>query len=106
MREGGVAHLESRKGRPAATSPGAMTRPGMRGTLFGGRSRRVMHGQVRRRRGMESELELKPELTSPRSVVPRLLRAHPFLALLTAGVLLGGGLRFVPSTAAASSASS
>jgi hypothetical protein len=53
---------------------------------------------------MESELELNPEIAPPRSVVPRILRAHPFVSLLVAGVLLGGGLRFVPSTAAASSA--
>jgi hypothetical protein len=53
---------------------------------------------------MESELELNPEIAAPRSLVPRLLRTHPFVCLLAAGVLIGGGLRFVPSTAAASSA--
>jgi len=53
---------------------------------------------------MESELELNREIAAPRSVVPRVLRTHPFVCLLVAGVLLGGGLRFVPSTAAASSA--
>jgi len=50
---------------------------------------------------MESELELNPELTSSRSLVPRALRTHPFVGLLVVGVLLGGGLRFVPSTASA-----
>ena len=54
---------------------------------------------------MESELELNPEITTPRSLVPRVVRTHPFVCLLVAGVLLGGGLRFVPSTAAASSSS-
>jgi hypothetical protein len=53
---------------------------------------------------MESELELNPEIAAPRSLVPRVLRTHPLVCLLVAGVLLGGGLRFVPSTAAASSA--
>ena len=52
---------------------------------------------------MESDLELNQELTSPRSVVPRAVKTHPLVALLVAGALLGGGLRFVPSTAAASS---
>jgi hypothetical protein len=54
---------------------------------------------------MESELELNPEIAAPRSLVPRVLRTHPFVCLLVAGALLGGGLRFVPSTAAASSSS-
>jgi hypothetical protein len=34
------------------------------------------------------------------------VRTHPFVCLLVAGALVGGGLRFVPSTAAASSSSS
>jgi len=55
---------------------------------------------------MESELELNPELTRPRSLLPRVMRMHPFLTVLVVGALLGGGLRFVPSTASASSASS
>jgi hypothetical protein len=55
---------------------------------------------------MESELELNPELTRPRSLLPRVLRMHPFLTVLVVGALVGGGLRFVPSTANASSASS
>ena len=54
---------------------------------------------------MESELELNPELTPPRSLVPKVLRMHPFLTVLVAGALVGGGLRFVPSTANASSSS-
>ena len=54
---------------------------------------------------MESELELNPELTPPRALVPRLLRMHPFLTALVVGALVGGGLRFVPSTANASSGS-
>jgi hypothetical protein len=42
-----------------------------------------------------------------RRVIPRTLWVHPFLSLLVAGVLLGGGLRFLPtSSAAASSAGS
>ena len=52
---------------------------------------------------MESELELNTELTPPRALVPRLLRMHPFLTVLVVGALVGGGLRFVPSTANASS---
>jgi hypothetical protein len=52
---------------------------------------------------MESELELNPELTPRRGLVPRALRLHPFLAVLVVGALVGGGLRFVPSTANASS---
>jgi hypothetical protein len=55
--------------------------------------------------GMESELELNPETSSPRGLVPRALRLHPFVTLLVVGALIGGGLRFVPSTSAASSAS-
>lgn len=55
---------------------------------------------------MESELELNPELTRPRSLLPRVLRMHPFLTVLVVGALVGGGLRFVPSTAHASSGSS
>ena len=54
---------------------------------------------------MESELELNPEMSPPRGLVPRALRLHPFVALLVVGALIGGGLRFVPSTSAASSAS-
>jgi hypothetical protein len=34
---------------------------------------------------------------------PRALRAHPFVVLLIVGVLLGGGLRLVPTSAAAGS---
>jgi hypothetical protein len=52
---------------------------------------------------MESELELNPELTPPRTLVPKVLRLHPFLTVLVVGALVGGGLRFVPSTANASS---
>jgi hypothetical protein len=54
---------------------------------------------------MESDLELNPEITAPRSLVPRVLRTHPFVCLLVAGAIIGGGLRFVPSTATASSSS-
>lgn len=54
---------------------------------------------------MGSELELNPELTPPRSLVPRALRVHPFLTLLVVGLLVGGGLRFVPSAANAASGS-
>ena len=55
---------------------------------------------------MESELKLNPELTRTRSLLPRVLRMHPFLTVLVVGALVGGGLRFVPSTANASSGSS
>jgi len=54
---------------------------------------------------MESDLELNPEMSSPRGLVPRVLRLHPFVTLLVVGALISGGLRFVPSTSAASSAS-
>jgi hypothetical protein len=39
-----------------------------------------------------------------RRVIPRALRAHPFVMLLTVGVLFGGGLRFVSTSAAAGTA--
>jgi hypothetical protein len=52
---------------------------------------------------MERELELNPELTPPRTLVPKVLRMHPFLTVLVVAALIGGGLRFVPSTANASS---
>ena len=52
---------------------------------------------------MERELELNPELTPPRTLVPKALRMHPFLTVLVVAALIGGGLRFVPSTAHASS---
>jgi hypothetical protein len=54
---------------------------------------------------MERELELNPGMTSSRTLVPRALLAHPFVTVLVVGVLIGGGLRFVPSTAAASAGS-
>ena len=52
---------------------------------------------------MESELELNPELTRPRSLLPRVMRMHPFLTVLVVGALVGGGLRFVPSAASSGS---
>src|SRR5438876_1073286 len=51
---------------------------------------------------MESELELNPELTRPRSLLPRVLRMHPFLTVLVvaarrngeyASINLGGNVR-------------
>jgi hypothetical protein len=57
-------------------------------------------------RGMEGELELNPEPTvSQRRAVHRVLRAHPFLTLLVVGALVGGGLRYVPTTSASSGSS-
>lgn len=38
-----------------------------------------------------------------RRPVWRALLAHPFVTLLVAGVLVGGGLRFVPATSASAS---
>ena len=35
--------------------------------------------------GMESELELNPEMSSPRGLVLRALRLHPFVTLLVVG---------------------
>ena len=42
-------------------------------------------------------------MTVARRVIPRTLWAHPFVSLLIVGVLLGGGLRFLPTSAAAAS---
>jgi len=36
-----------------------------------------------------------------RRAVPRAVRTHPFLSVLVAAALLGGGLRYVPAGAAA-----
>ena len=33
--------------------------------------------------------------------LPRVLRAHPFVALFISAALVGGGLRFVPTSTAA-----
>jgi hypothetical protein len=52
---------------------------------------------------MESELELNPELTQHRNVVPKAVRLHPFLTVLVVAALVGGGLRFVPSAASSGS---
>jgi hypothetical protein len=56
---------------------------------------------------MGRNFEIDPGLTVvvPADVVPRRLRAHAFAALVLAGVLLGGALRFLPtSTASAAGA--
>lgn len=50
---------------------------------------------------MEGQVETYPGVTAPRRPVPRALLAHPFITLLVAGVLVGGGLRFVPAGHAA-----
>ena len=52
---------------------------------------------------MESELELNPELTRHRSLVPKAVRLHPFVTVLVVAALVGGGLRFVPSAASSGS---
>lgn len=46
---------------------------------------------------MEGQVETYAGVTAPRRSVPRALLAHPFITLLVAGVLVGGGLRFVPA---------
>jgi hypothetical protein len=45
-------------------------------------------------------------VTVARRVIPRTLLAHPFVSLLIVGVLLGGGLRFLPTSSAAASTGS
>ncbi len=40
-------------------------------------------------------------MTVVRRVIPRGLWAHPVMSLFIVGVLLGGGLRFVPTSTAA-----
>jgi len=55
---------------------------------------------------MEGNAELNPEIAAPpRAHMPRLVRAHPFLTVLVVGALVGGGLRYVPTTSAASGGS-
>ena len=56
--------------------------------------------------GLDEKIELDPGLTvAVPDVVPRRLRAHAFAALVLAGILVGGGLRFLPtSTASAAGA--
>ena len=49
---------------------------------------------------MEGDLTIRTVTAQRRWLVPRVLVAHPFVSLLIAGLLLGGGLRFVPSTSA------
>ena len=49
---------------------------------------------------MESELNSSTTTPTTRWVVLHVLRAHPFVSLLIAGLLVGGGLRFVPATSA------
>jgi hypothetical protein len=41
-----------------------------------------------------------------RRVIPRIMWVHPFVSLLIFGVLLGGGLRFLPTSSAAASTGS
>jgi hypothetical protein len=52
---------------------------------------------------MEGELETYAGTTVTHRKVPHVLRAHPFVTLLVVGALVGGGLRFVPTGAAAGS---
>ncbi len=40
------------------------------------------------------------------AVVPRILRAHTFVVVALVAVLIGAGLRFIPSSAAAPAAGS
>ena len=49
---------------------------------------------------MESKLNSSAPTRTMRWAVPHALRAHPFVSLLIAGLLVGGGLRFVPATSA------
>ena len=52
---------------------------------------------------MEGQLETYAGVTARRRTVLRALLAHPFVTLLVAGFLVGGGLRFVPAGSAAGS---
>jgi hypothetical protein len=52
---------------------------------------------------MEGQLETYPGVTAPRRTLPRALLAHPFLTLLVVGILVGGGLRFIPAGSASGS---
>jgi hypothetical protein len=50
---------------------------------------------------MESTLRISRGLAVARGVVRRRFRAHPFVSFLIVAALLGGGLRFVPASTAA-----
>jgi hypothetical protein len=56
---------------------------------------------------MDENIELDPGLAvaGPAAAVPRRLRAHTFAALVLAGVLLGGALRFLPTSTASAAGS-
>jgi hypothetical protein len=55
---------------------------------------------------MEHELETPTGVALRRRSVPRALLAHPFVTLLVLGALVGGALRFVPTTSASAGANS
>lgn len=57
---------------------------------------------------MSRNLETDQGLTVvlPARVLPRRLRAHAFAALVIGGCLLGGALRFLPTSTAAAAGSS
>ena len=50
---------------------------------------------------MDSTLETNAGTTVRRRVVPQALWAHRFASALVLAVLIGGGLRFVPTSTAA-----
>ena len=50
---------------------------------------------------MASKLKITTGMTLVRRVVPRALRAHPFVCAIIVALLIGGGLRFVPTSTAA-----
>jgi len=54
---------------------------------------------------MEGELTMQTVTKRRRMPLPRALVAHPFVTLLVAAALVGGGLRFVPSTSASAGSS-
>jgi len=50
---------------------------------------------------MEGDSKLGSGRAVLHKVLPRSLRSHPFVTLLIAGVIVGGGVRFVPTSSAA-----
>jgi hypothetical protein len=50
---------------------------------------------------MVGELKIETGMAAAERVLPRRLRTHAFVSLAVAGVLLGGALRFIPTSTAA-----
>jgi hypothetical protein len=50
---------------------------------------------------MDSTVETNAAMTTERRLVPRALWAHRFASALVLALLIGGGLRFVPTSTAA-----